>query len=225
MIDQKDVEYLIKICARSSVEKNIGLLIRGSQVRILPGMPNLKFYFIGNKMSTNLKNFLIGVIIGSLISFATVANAQQWNNGQGSMSRPSSNWNNGNVNRPPNWNNGNVNRPPNWNNGGNWHRPPNWNNGGNWNGNRTNWNVNINAGWWGVGVNNWGAGWAGGWGTNCCWGPTWVAPPIVYMQSAPVVYVQPSINQRLMEIEVLLRQGQITLEQAAVARINILNGQ
>lgn len=151
------------------------------------------------------KHFLVGVVIGLACTMSTIANAgQQWNNGGGN----GGNWNH------PGWNNGG---------GGNWNRPPppqNWNRGWNngWNGNRTTWNVNVNAGWWGVGVGN---AWYGG----CCWGPTYVAPPVIYMQSAPVVYVQPSIQQRLMQVDVLLSQGQITPEQAATARANILNGQ
>lgn len=156
----------------------------------------------------SIRKFLIGVAIGIAISVPVIAEAQHGNQG--------GNWNNGNVNRPPQG--GNWNRPPqnNWN--GNWNR-------NNWNGNRTNWNVNINAGWWGVGVNN-GWGWNNGWvNPGCCWGPTWVAPPIIYQQSAPVIYIRPSIDQQLFQIDVLLRQGSISPEQAAIARANILNNQ
>ena len=163
----------------------------------------------------SIKRFLVGIAISIAMTIPVMAEAQ-YNQGGHNVNRPSNggNWNNGNVNRPPSG--GNWNRPPqnNWNgNHGNWNR-------NNWNGNRTNWNVNINAGWWGVGVNN---GW--GWNNGCCWGSTWVAPPIIYQQSAPIVIVRPSIDQQLFQIDVLLRQGSISPEQAAIARANILNNQ
>ena len=183
-------------------------------------------------MSINfsVKRFLLGVVIGVVVSFPAFVEAQRGNQGnQGSAYSGGNNF----SGQRANWGNGgnglNQSRPS-WGGGNNWNgNRPGWNNGNNWNGNRTNVNVSINGGWggWGIGWNNgwggWGVGWNNGWG--CCAAPIYVNPPIVYMQSAPVVMVQPSINQQLFQVDVLLQQGRITPEEAAIARANILSRQ
>ena len=153
--------------------------------------------------------FFVGFIFGNQAQAqGTRAVQTQWNNQPQHLVRPAPL-----PIRPPqgNWNNGG-----NWNHGnGNWNNGNHWNNGNRWN---NNWNVNIGV----------GPGWNGGcWN---CWN-TWGPGPIIFQQSAPViifappVIVQPTVQQRLAQVDQWLLNGQITFNQAAQMRINIFNSQ